>query len=444
MHNTLGMTRRKFFRIGSAAVAGSTLLGCGGTKTTDRIRKYRTLGRTGFKVSDISLGCGPLKDANVARYVYDKGINYFDTGETYGNGASEKALGEAMQFFDRKKIWITTKLKIDPETDTETTIIDRFRKCLERLQTDYVDALYNWSVIDVNLLNHEGFHSAVEKLKAEGRIRHLGVSSHGPRGAEGDSMSTVLTAAAEDGRYDLMLLVYNFMNREEGEKILAACKKHNIGTTAMKTRPGRLLADAYDPEHPTESQQDLLDRLKKRGMSEEEAEERLRSMIRSQEETAQKTKPFAEKYGIQTEDRLLTASVQWVLNHPDMHTVCVGMRDMDMVDKFVPVSGMKLSAEDSSFLEDYALAFHSQYCRHGCNVCSRACPHHLPVSTVMRYSYYFEHQGRQKYAMAKYTGLDGRDGSLCRECDAPCIAACPYRVPVRAQMMQADRLLKLV
>ena len=79
------------------------------------------------------------------------------------------------------------------------------------------------------LANQMAHHLAEEmtRFKAEGKLKYAGVSSHGPRGS-GDSMERVLCAAAEDGRFDLMLLVYNFMNREAGEKILKACKKNNV------------------------------------------------------------------------------------------------------------------------------------------------------------------------------------------------------------------------
>ncbi len=62
-----------------------------------RILGYRTLGRTGWRVSDIGMGTVPLRDADVVRYAYDKGVNYFDTAEGYGNGAAERAIGDAMQ-----------------------------------------------------------------------------------------------------------------------------------------------------------------------------------------------------------------------------------------------------------------------------------------------------------------------------------------------------------
>ncbi len=190
---------------------------------TGNIRQFRLLGRTNFKVSDISFG-GSFSDSNVVRYGYDRGINFFDTAETYGNGESERKIGEAMKHMDRKKIFIVTKLQVKKE-EKKASILARFAKCQQRLKTDYVDALYLHGPSDAGMVKHQAFHAAAKKLKADGHIRHIGISSHGPRNDKQDSMEKVLLAAVEDGRFDLMLLSYNFLNREEGERVLWACRE---------------------------------------------------------------------------------------------------------------------------------------------------------------------------------------------------------------------------
>jgi predicted aldo/keto reductase-like oxidoreductase len=444
------ISRRNFVKVGGAMIAGTTLnippirnFVRKSEEEEKKIVQYRTLGRIGFKVSDISMGGTRSREANVVRYAYDRGINYFDTGETYTRGASETAIGEAQQFMDRKKIFITTKLPLR-EDETEESIIERFRKCLERLQTDYTDALYMHGVTDVASLNHPGYHAAIKRLKSEGRVKYTGISSHGPRRGEGDSMEKVCLAAAEDGRFDLMLFIYNFMNTEAGDKILAACKKNNVGTTAMKTSPGVLKFDPFDPENLTEQQEESIKRMMNRGSTREAAVQRMEERVQSQQENYEKTKPFVEKYGIKTEDQLRLASIQWVLQNPTMHTVCISFSDFDLVDKVVPLSGTKMSEADRRFLEEYKLVYNNQYCRHGCNICVEKCPHQLPVSSIMRYAYYFECQGREKDAIQKYAKLEGLNSSYCMICNAPCLRACPYGVDVQANLLQAHSLLTLV
>ena len=100
-HDSDRIDRRNFVKTGSAALAGGVALGRVPTSEhrsfsraygpsslfpvrpsqEGRIRRYRTLGRTGFRVSDISLGSSFLREGNVLRYAFDKGVNYVDTAE---------------------------------------------------------------------------------------------------------------------------------------------------------------------------------------------------------------------------------------------------------------------------------------------------------------------------------------------------------------------------
>ncbi len=468
--NQQQVNRRGFLKASgtAAAAVGGVLAGCAGhqaspatppvgeaeptpagtTETTAKkgITRFRTLGRTGFEVSDISLGCGRIAEANVVRYAYDQGINLFDVAESYGNGDSERRIGEAMPHLDRKKIFIVTKLQLE-EKDTKQTVLDRFGKCLERMKTEYVDALYMHSIVDVKMIGHPGFHEAVTQLKADGKLKHAGISSHGPRDKDKDSMDKVLLAAAEDGRFDVMLLVYNYLNSEEGERVLKACKEKNIGTTAMKVKAGLLKMEPFDPQNPSEDFAHWLEIMIKRGMTREQAVEHIQKRLKSQEEKMAKDKPmvdaFMAKHGLKTQEELDREGVRFVLSNPDMHTICVSMPDFDALDKHLPLSGTELSAKSAALLNDVRLALSSRYCRHGCTACADRCPHDVPVSTVARYYYYFDRQGREKYAMQKYAALAGRDGHHCIDCDAPCITRCPHGVPVQAGLVHAHSKLSL-
>ena len=453
-----GFSRRAFLAAGGAFVAGSALP-ARAARSEDpppdpkkaeapppsvpapAIRRLRKLGRTGFEASDVSLG-GIPNDAAVVKYAIERGINYFDTAEGYGNGDAERKIGEAIQGIDRKKIFVTTKLLVADE-ETEQSILDRFAKCQERLRTPHADALFLHAVSNAALVKHEGFHSAVRKLRADGRLRFAGISSHGPRGREGDSMEKVLCAAAEDGRFDLMLLVYNFLQKEEGEKVLAACKAKSVGTTAMKSSPAPLKVDPFDPENPTGDYADALKNMKERGLSQEEAIARIRRWVKETEDSIEKSRPFVQRHGIADEQQLRLVALKWVLANPDMHTVCMGLEDFDSVDRFVSASGTSLDRAEAGFLEDYRLSLGNMYCRHACTACSGACPHGVPVSTILRYASYFQHQGRERLAMRKYARLGGRDGSLCLTCAGSCRAACPHGFPIQAGLVRAHSLLSL-
>ncbi|MBW2277424.1 MAG: hypothetical protein JRF63_08025, partial [Deltaproteobacteria bacterium] len=282
---------------------------------------------------------------------------------------------------------------------------------------------------------------------ADGRLRHAGISSHGPREEGQQKMSEVLLAAVDDGRFDLMLMVYNFMKADEGEQVLAACKEKNIGTTCMKAYAGQLELEPFDPDNPSEDYIRWLNILIERGKTREEAvvsiQERLATRATEMAELKPTVDAFVAEHGVANQLDLDQASIQWVLQNPDMHTVCAAMPDFDRAAQILPLSGTELSVAGTRLLSDYAMAFGNRYCRHGCDVCLGSCPHGVPVSTVMRYAYYFNHGGRERHAMERYARLGQRCGEACLECDAPCERACPFGVAVQASLSRVHAMLTL-
>src|SRR4030067_151593 len=146
-----GRDRRRFIGASASALAsfglgrGEQAFGQTAQSSTSgggpKIKEYRTLGRTGFKVSDIGLGGGEVTDAALFEAVLDRGINYIDAAENYVNGMVERTIGKAVKNRDRKSVFITTKLYLRDANLAQQGAIDRSRKCLERLETDYVDCL---------------------------------------------------------------------------------------------------------------------------------------------------------------------------------------------------------------------------------------------------------------------------------------------------------------
>ena len=213
------LSRRRFLGSSATALAGvgltgrAKLLGADASAQEEetKIKEYRTLGRTGFKVSDMAFGSGELAEPALLEAILDAGINYIDTAEGYGRGRSERVIGSVIKNRDRKKVFITTKLGLRGDLAKEA-IKDRALKCLERLQTDYVDCLMIHMPNTVEKLSTEGFHAAFKELKAEQRVRFLGLSNHGAQwGDVPETMEKVHLAAAEDGRFDVYLMTYNFL-----------------------------------------------------------------------------------------------------------------------------------------------------------------------------------------------------------------------------------------
>lgn len=191
----------------------------------DKIMRYKPFGNTGLKVSDISVGGGSLSDPMVVSYALDKGMNYFDTAETYGRGTSEEAIGEIART-RRKDMIICTKLVMNGKT-TKTEMLDRFEKSLKRLQTDYIDVLMIHGG-NPDAINNPEIHEGFKTLKAQGKLKWSGVSSHGP------NMTDVLWPVVRERLFDVILLSYDPVTYPDLPELLKAADAKGIALVAMK------------------------------------------------------------------------------------------------------------------------------------------------------------------------------------------------------------------
>lgn len=396
-----------------------------------KIKEYRVLGRTGFKVSDIGFGAGELTDPALFTAALDVGINYVDTAEHYARGNSERTIGQAIKNRDRKKLFITDKLNFGLGKRTKEGIKARAQKCLERLQTDYLDCLMIHMCPTLDQIKHEGYHDAIRELKTEGRVKFTGLSNHGIEhryaGFVKDDMDQVISAAAEDGRFDVVLFTYNFIQREKGDKVLKVCHEKNMGTTLMKTDPVRAYNDILD----------MYARMREAGRVTEAAEK----IISDFKSRADKGKEFANKYGLTGDKEVSAAAIKFCLDNPNVHSACPTIDTYEQLEFYVSLSGGRLEPVDAGMLADYESFSGNLYCRHACGECEPHCPHEVPVNTIMRYQHYFMSQGRQKHAMTKYAALPRTDASVCTDCKGYCEAACPFGVKVQGLLMAAHHTL---
>ena len=131
MDDKQGMKRRSFLKKSALCMTGAGLLnstallkgeGDDPAEKELKVKNYRVLGRTGFKVSDISSG-GTTHPA-VLKALLHAGVNYIDTAESYGAGQSEKNIGEAIGNMARKSLFITSKLSLR-RGDSKENILQR-------------------------------------------------------------------------------------------------------------------------------------------------------------------------------------------------------------------------------------------------------------------------------------------------------------------------------
>jgi len=395
------------------------------------IKEYRVLGRTGFKVSDIGCGSVSISNENVLKAVLDSGINFIDTAEFYGNGNNESMVGRAIKGLNRNSFFLNTKIGIS-DRSTKEGIITRVKNCLTRLGTDYLDGLTLWNAGSANAIKDKAFHQAFEQLKNEGRVRYCGVSCHGSEmGAEPEeTMEKIIGSAVDDGRFDMVLFVYNYVQREMGENILKECAKKNIGTLLMKTDP-------FGGTYLT-----VLESLKDYSNN-NSIPEGYRKIYDTIIEKQKKAEQFLQKNRLFDTDARREAAISFVLNDPSVHSALISFSTFEDVTNYVALSGSRISAKNISLINSLIENCDHLYCRHACGICESKCPYNVPINTIMRYNHYFLAQGREKYAVQKYYELPGSISDKCLDCEGFCESACPYGVSIHALLVAAHNNLSL-
>ena len=220
--------------------------------------KYRTLGRTGLKVSEVGFGgwaiggdefgnsYGPTDDQTSVEAVKKAlalGCNFFDTADAYGHGHSEKLLGEALKE-QRDKVVIATKAGADfyhdpPRMNFSPDYLSfALGKSLERLQTDRIE-LYQLHNPPIQLLKNGKVFEGLEKLVDAAKIGSYGVSIHDPE--EG-------MLAMKNGRPSAIQVVFNILRQEAKNKLFQAAHENNVAIIAREPLSNGFLAGKFDAD----------------------------------------------------------------------------------------------------------------------------------------------------------------------------------------------------
>ena len=211
--------------------------------------RYRTLGRTGLRVSEVGFGGAP---AGIAHYIeswdtdaaaerdsvvqairrgLDRGLNYLDTAPGYGAGRGEAIYGEAIAG-RRDEVVLATKTGArDP-----AGIVQSVEQSLQRLGTDYVDLLQfhgGWYPPDeVEKILRQGGLETFQRLRQEGKVRFLGFTAEGPSGG----VSELIASDA----FDVLQCRYNLLNQQTCDYIndagiIREAKARDMGVVTMRT-----------------------------------------------------------------------------------------------------------------------------------------------------------------------------------------------------------------
>ncbi|HEX7035271.1 MAG TPA: aldo/keto reductase [Pseudomonadales bacterium] len=388
------MDRREFLQAGTlgALLPVAPLRVDAAAGGEPRVRGYRRLGRTGFEVSDISFGSSRLRtgEEHLVHHALERGINYFDSAESYTGGAAERVLGNALKG-RRDRVYLVSKTHCYAGTRREE-LMQALEASLRRLGTDYIDVYLNHAVNDLDRLTNPEWAEFVDRARRDGKIRATGLSGHAGHLIE------CLDYALDHDLADVILVAYNFGQdpafyerftrsfdlvavQPDLPRVLAKARERDVGVVAMKTLMGARLNDMRPYENGGAT--------------------------------------FAQ------------AAFRWVLSNPHVDALVVSMTETTLIDEYLGASGAQaVSGRDLELLRQYAELNGASYCRHGCNDCEGACPYGVPISEVLRTRMYATDYRDTAFARREYAALPV-NASACLGCSGdPCRNACTHGLPI--------------
>jgi aryl-alcohol dehydrogenase-like predicted oxidoreductase len=205
--------------------------------------QYRTLGRTGERVSAIGLGgwhIGLKKvseelSQRIIRTAVDAGVNFLDNSWDYNDGASERRMGRALRDGYRERVFLMTK--IDGRSKAEAT--RQLDESLKRLKTDCIDLVQHHEVLRYEdahrIFDKDGANAALLKARKAGKLRFIGFTGHKDPHIH---LHTLEVARRHGFEFDAVQMPLNVMDahyRSFARLVLPELVRRNIGVLGMKS-----------------------------------------------------------------------------------------------------------------------------------------------------------------------------------------------------------------
>ena len=375
-------SRRDFLKAG-LAISAAGIASSAGIKPSFAEEEprvvYRTLGKTGLKVSGVGYGIGFVPIPEVVSRALDMGVNYYDTSRDYGD--SENIFGKVIKGRDRSKIVIATKSPSRRKAD----ILKDLDTSLKALGTDYVD-IWHLHARDTPTSIPDEALEAMQECKKSGKARFLGFSCHDP--------NRMVDFLIESNTFDVMQTTYSFpIGGYYRDKAIKKLHEAGIGVIAMK------VVVALTGLHLTK-----LDN------------------------------PPASK----GEGPL--AGIKWVLKNPAIGTTVPHMKTIPELEMNFRAMSDPFTPADEKTLYVMNERIRPSYCRM-CYECSGKCPKGMPATDVLRFLAYNDFCGNYHQARMSFMELPENIQNLrCNDC-SECTIQCPNGVQVQERLIRAQELL---
>lgn len=375
-------SRRGFFGSAAALATAKTTAAAPAAPKLE----YRTLGKTGVKITSLGFGCMLASDPAVIERAAEIGINYFDTARSYQNGQNERMVGAALKNW-RKKVIITSK---SPGQTKEAALRD-LDTSLREIGTDYLDIWFLHSKSTAADVKDELLEAQQEAKKA-GKIRFAGVSFH-------FNMPEMLDFVVQRGLTDVALASYNFTMEPAVGQAIQRARAKGLGVVAMKVMAGGYARIQRGDRLYGQEPSALTARLKRGGA--------------------------------------MLSALKWTLRNKSVDTAIIGMTDFDELDENLRAMAEPFSQSDQGVLSAQLERISPLYCRM-CGSCSGVCDKGVEVAASLRCLTYADGYGQFALARQRYQELPAAP-AVCADCSA-CTVACPNGVNVRDRLVLAREL----
>jgi voltage-dependent potassium channel beta subunit len=311
--------------------------------------KYRKLGRTGLKVSEISLGSwltyGNSTEKETAIKTIDKayelGINSFDTANVYAKGEAEKIVGEALRKYPRESYVIATKVfwpMGDGPNDrglSRKHVFEQLHASLKRLNLDYVDIYYchrydKETPVDETL-------RTIDDLVHQGKVLYVGVSEW--------TAQQIQEALGTADKYLLDRIVvnqpvYNMFNRYIEKEVIPVCEQNGISQIVFSPLAQGVLTGKYKRGGQLPEGSRASDPKSNMFMNDLLKDEVLIKVEQLQ--------TVANELGI----KLSQLALAWVLRQPNVASALIGASKPEQVEENVKAVDVQLSSEVIEKIEE--------------------------------------------------------------------------------------------